>query len=128
MTLPNFAGGRLETLKTMICSEVIGRRGVNTHVFFSHWNSREKGALGIRIAYFFVGKSVFLDCCHAASASEVTKTLARFPIRRVVCALLNIESKHPVVKHFQGLGELECCLGLARIDNSQESFLCNRQS
>ena len=29
-----------------------------------------------------------------------------------------------MVKHFQVLEELECYLGLARIDNSQESVLC----
>ena len=34
---------------------------------------------------------------------------------------------NPVVKHFQVLEKLECYLGLARIDNSQESVLCNLQ-
>ena len=33
-----------------------------------------------------------------------------------------------MVKHFQVLEEVECYLGLARIDSSQEGFLCNLQS
>ena len=50
-------------------------------------------------------------------------------LRKVVaCALLNIESYNPVVKHVQVLEELERCLGLARIDDSQESFQCELQS
>ena len=58
--------------------------------------------------------------------SSFFKVLTRMDDSQESCCLCTSQYQilDPVVKHFQVLEELECCLGLTRIDHSQENFLC----